>query len=223
MRVGVPTEVKNSEFRVAVTPAGVHALVGRGHEVLVQAGAGVGSGIPDSDFVGAGARVVGDVESVWGDADLVLKVKEPVAEEYGRLHEGLVLFTYLHLAADEALTRELLGRGVTSIAYETVELADHSLPLLSPMSEIAGRLAAQVGANCLLQSAGGRGVLFGGGSGVRRGRVSVLGGGVAGLCAARVAAGMGADVTVFDVDVARMRYIDEVWGGRIGTRSRTPV
>jgi len=180
MRVGVPTEVKNSEFRVAVTPAGVHALVGRGHEVLVQAGAGVGSGIPDSDFVGAGARVVGDVESVWGDADLVLKVKEPVAEEYGRLHEGLVLFTYLHLAADEALTRELLGRGVTSIAYETVELADHSLPLLSPMSEIAGRLAAQVGANCLLQSAGGRGVLFGGGSGVRRGRVSVLGGGVGG-------------------------------------------
>lgn len=223
MRVGVPTEVKNSEFRVAVTPAGVHALVGRGHEVLVQAGAGVGSGIPDSDFVGAGARVVGDVESVWGDADLVLKVKEPVAEEYGRLHEGLVLFTYLHLAADEALTRELLGRGVTSIAYETVELADHSLPLLSPMSEIAGRLAAQVGANCLLQSAGGRGVLFGGGSGVRRGRVSVLGGGVAGLCAARVAAGMGADVTVFDVDVARMRYIDEVWGGRIGTRFSSPL
>ena len=223
MRVGVPTEVKNSEFRVAVTPAGVHALVGRGHEVLVQAGAGVGSGIPDSDFVGAGARVVGDVESVWGDADLVLKVKEPVAEEYGRLHEGLVLFTYLHLAADEALTRELLGRGVTSIAYETVELADHSLPLLSPMSEIAGRLAAQVGANCLLQSAGGRGVLFGGGSGVRRGRVSVLGGGVAGLCAARVAAGMGADVTVFDVDVARMRYIDEVSGGRIGTRFSSPL
>ncbi|MBD4651971.1 alanine dehydrogenase, partial [Xanthomonas citri pv. citri] len=179
---------------------------------LVQAGAGVGSGISDSDFVGAGARVVGDVESVWGDADLVLKVKEPVAEEYGRLHEGLVLFTYLHLAADEALTRELLGRGVTSIAYETVELADHSLPLLSPMSEIA-----------LLQSAGGRGVLFGGGSGVRRGRVSVLGGGVAGLCAARVAAGMGADVTVFDVDVARMRYIDEVWGGRIGTRFSSPL
>jgi len=223
MRVGVPTEVKNNEFRVAVTPAGVHALVGRGHEVLVQAGAGVGSGISDSDFVGAGARVVGDVESVWGDADLVLKVKEPVAEEYGRLHEGLVLFTYLHLAADEVLTRELLGRGVTSIAYETVELGDRSLPLLSPMSEIAGRLAAQVGANCLLQSAGGRGVLFGGGSGVRRGRVSVLGGGVAGLCAARVAAGMGADVTVFDVDVARMRYIDEVWGGRIGTRFSSPL
>ncbi|MSS44570.1 alanine dehydrogenase [Cutibacterium sp. WCA-380-WT-3A] len=217
MRVGVPTEVKNSEFRVAVTPEGVHALVGHGHEVLVQSGAGVGSGISDEEFVAAGGRIVGDVGSVWDDADVVLKVKEPVEEEYGRLHEGLVLFTYLHLAADEALTRELVGRRVTSIAYETVELEDHSLPLLSPMSEIAGRLAAQVGANCLLQSAGGSGVLLGGGSGVRPGRVTVLGGGVAGLCAARVAVGMGADVTVCDVDVARMRYIDEVSGGRIRT------
>ena len=218
MRVGVPAEVKNNEFRVAVTPAGVHALVGHGHEVLVQAGAGRGSGISDSEFVGAGARVVDDVDVVWGDADLVLKVKEPVPEEFYRLHEGLTLFTYLHLAADRELTQQLVDRRVTSIAYETVELEDHSLPLLSPMSEVAGRLAAQVGANCLLQSAGGNGVLMGGGSGVRNARVTVLGGGVAGLCAARVADGMGADVTVYDVNVSRMRYIDEVTGGRVRTR-----
>lgn len=212
MRVGIPTEVKNNEFRVAITPAGVHSLASHGHEVLVQAGAGLGSGIPDDEYEDAGAKIIDDVDKVWDDAELILKVKEPIEDEYHRMHEGLTLFTYLHLAADRPLTEELLKRKVTSIAYETVEMDDHSLPLLSPMSEIAGRLAAQVGANCLMQPAGGNGVLIGGGSGVRNGRVTVLGGGVAGFCAARVADGMGADVTIYDVNVARMRYIDEVTG-----------
>ncbi|MDU1418644.1 MAG: alanine dehydrogenase [Cutibacterium avidum] len=184
MRVGIPTEIKNNEFRVAVTPDGVHSLVSHGHEVLVQAGAGLGSGIPDDEYEDAGAKIIDDVDKVWDDAELILKVKEPIEDEYHRMHEGLTLFTYLHLAADRPLTEELLKRKVTSIAYETVELDDHSLPLLSPMSEIAGRLAAQVGANCLMQPAGGNGVLIGGGSGVRNGRVTVLGGGVAGFCAA---------------------------------------
>ncbi|WCC79197.1 alanine dehydrogenase [Cutibacterium equinum] len=223
MRVGIPTEIKNNEFRVAITPAGVHSLASHGHEVLVQAGAGLGSGIPDEQYKNAGATIIDNADTVWDDADLILKVKEPIADEYHRMHEGLTLFTYLHLAADRALTDELLARKVTSIAYETVEMDDHSLPLLSPMSEIAGRLAAQVGANCLLQPAGGNGVLIGGGSGVRNGRVTVLGGGVAGFCAARVADGMGADVTIYDVNVARMRYIDEVTNGRIRTQFSSPL
>ena len=223
MRVGIPTEVKNNEFRVAITPAGVHSLASHGHEVLVQAGAGLGSGIPDDEYEDAGAKIIDDVDKVWDDAELILKVKEPIEDEYHRMHEGLTLFTYLHLAADRPLTEELLKRKVTSIAYETVEMDDHSLPLLSPMSEIAGRLAAQVGANCLMQPAGGNGVLIGGGSGVRNGRVTVLGGGVAGFCAARVADGMGADVTIYDVNVARMRYIDEVTGGRIRTKFSSPL
>lgn len=223
MRVGIPTEIKSNERRVAVTPAGVHSLVAHGHDVMVQAGAGLGSAISDTEYAKAGARIVDDVDKVWDDAELVLKVKEPVADEYHRMHEGLILFTYLHLAADRPLTDELLSRKVTSIAYETVETDDRNLPLLSPMSEIAGRLAAQVGANCLMEPNGGNGVLLGGGSGVRNGRVAVLGGGVAGFCAARVAAGMGADVTVFDVNVARMRYIDEVTGGRIRTQFSSPL
>lgn len=221
MRVGVPTEVKNNEFRVAITPAGVHALTQHGHEVLIQTGAGLGSAITDEEYVAAGATMVDDVDKVWGDSEMILKVKEPIAEEYGRMQEGQVLFTYLHLAADEKLTHELLDRKVTSIAYETVEMDDHSLPLLSPMSEIAGRLSTQVGANCLMQSAGGNGTLLGGASGVHKGQVVVLGGGTAGLCAARIGVGMGAEVTVFDVNTARMRYIEEMSNGRIHTEFST--
>ncbi|WP_311472395.1 alanine dehydrogenase [uncultured Actinomyces sp.] len=223
MRIGVPAEIKNNEFRVAITPSGVHALTRRGHEVTVQAGAGAGSGIDDGEYAAAGAAIGDDVEALWADSEMILKVKEPVESEYRFLRPGLVLFTYLHLAADRPLTEELLARRVTSIAYETVATDSGALPLLAPMSEIAGRLAAQVGADCLLRPRGGDGVLLGGAAGVRRGDVVVLGGGTAGLAAARVSAGMGADVTVFDVDPARMRHIEEVTGGAIRTRLSTEL
>lgn len=223
MRIGVPAEIKNNEFRVAITPSGVHALTRRGHEVTVQAGAGAGSGIDDEEYAAAGAAIGDDVEALWADSEMILKVKEPVESEYRFLRPGLVLFTYLHLAADRPLTEELLARRVTSIAYETVATDSGALPLLAPMSEIAGRLAAQVGADCLLRPRGGDGVLLGGAAGVRRGDVVVLGGGTAGLAAARVSAGMGADVTVFDVDPARMRHIEEVTGGAIRTRLSTEL
>ena len=223
MRIGVPTEIKDNEFRVAVTPAGVHALVRHGHTVAVQAGAGQGASIPDEEYVVAGAAIVDDASALWADSELILKVKEPVAEEYRFLRPDLLLFTYLHLAADRPLTEELLSERVTSIAYETVATDTGALPLLAPMSEIAGRLAAQVGADALLRPRGGAGVLLGGAAGVRRGDVVVLGGGTAGLSAARVAAGMGADVTVFDVDPVRMRRIEEIDGGTIRTRFSTEL
>ncbi|QCV96599.1 alanine dehydrogenase [Acidipropionibacterium acidipropionici] len=221
MRIGVPAEVKDNEFRVAITPAGVHALVGHGHEVCIEAGAGVGSGIPDDQYEAAGATITADVAEVWDSSEMILKVKEPVEAEYDRLHEGLVLFTYLHLAADKPLTEALLNHRVTSLAYETVETDDHQLPLLSPMSEIAGKLAPQVGANCLMQPHGGNGTLLGGGTGVHKGKVVVLGGGVAGFSAAQVAAGMGACVTVYDVNPTRMRYISDVSSGHIATEFST--
>ncbi|MCR2053007.1 alanine dehydrogenase [Actinomyces bowdenii] len=223
MRIGVPTEIKDNEFRVALTPAGVDALVRRGHEVSIQAGAGLGSGISDEAYRRAGAVLVDDPRALWEGSELILKVKEPIASEYGLLRPGLTLFTFLHLAADRPLTEELLARGVTSIAYETVQDDEGGLPLLAPMSEVAGRLAAQVGVDCLMRPHGGSGVLLGGAPGVRRGRVVVLGGGVAGLRAAQVAVGMGADVTVFDIDPSRMRYIEEVSGGAIRTRYSTPL
>ena len=223
MRIGVPTEIKDNEFRVAITPAGVHALTRRGHTVTIQAGAGQGASIPDAEYSAAGAAMTDDVPGLWADSELVLKVKEPIAQEYPFLRPDLLLFTYLHLAADRALTEELLTKRVTSIAYETVETDAGALPLLAPMSEIAGRLAAQVGAEALLRPHGGAGVLLGGAAGVRRGNVVVLGGGTAGLSAARVAAGMGADVTVFDVDPLRMRRIEEVDGGTIRTRFSTEL
>ena len=206
MRVGVPTEIKDNEFRVAITPAGVHALTRRGHTVTVQSGAGVGAAIPDDDYIAAGAAITDDVPALWADSEMVLKVKEPIAEEYSFLRPDLLLFTYLHLAADRPLTEELIAKRVTSIAYETVATASGALPLLAPMSEIAGRLAAQVGADALL-----------------RPHVVVLGGGTAGLAAARVAAGMGANVTVFDIDPERMRRIEEVHGGAIRTRFSTEL
>lgn len=222
MRVGVPTEVKNNEYRVAITQAGVHTLTAHGHTVLIQSGAGRGSGISDDAYRDAGATIVATASDVWDAADLILKVKEPIPDEYPLMREDQMLFTYLHLAADRPLTDALLERKVTSIAYETVELDDHQLPLLAPMSEIAGRLATQVGANALMKFSGGAGVLLGGATGVVTGEVAVLGCGVAGLCAARVAHGMGANVTVFDLNIARMRYVEELTGGAIRTEYSTP-
>lgn len=216
MRVGVPTEVKNSEDRVAITPAGVHQLIAHGHQVVVQAGAGTGSAISDDAFAAAGAQVVGSAADVW-QCDLVCKVKEPVPAEYPYLRDGLVLFTYLHLAADRALTVQLLDSGVTSIAYETVQTERGTLPLLAPMSEVAGRLAVQVGAYHLMAPTGGAGLLLSGVPGVPPARVAVIGGGVAGQNAARVALGMGADVTVLDVSLPRLRALDDVVGGRVHT------
>jgi alanine dehydrogenase len=205
VKVGIPSEVKNNEFRVGITPVGVNELVSRGHEVLVQQGAGLGSSIADDEYVTQGARIVPDADDVWAEADLVMKVKEPVAQEYHRLREGLVLFTYLHLAADRPLTEELVARRVTSIAYETVQLPSGLLPLLYPMSEVAGCLAPQVGAHSMMRAHGGRGVLMGGIGGVANAKVVVLGAGVAGQNAANIALGMGADVTLLDTDLDKLR------------------
>ena len=205
MKVGVPKEVKNHEYRVAITPIGVHELTAHGHEVFVEKGAGVGSQIDDAEYVGAGAKILDGADEVWGTADMVLKVKEPVAEEYHRMREGLTLFTYLHLAADQPLTEELLERKVTGIAYETVQLPTGGLPLLYPMSEVAGCLAPQVGAYSMLKAQGGRGVLMGGVGGVANAKVVIIGAGVSGQNAANIALGMGADVTLLDTDLDKLR------------------
>ncbi|MBB6625704.1 alanine dehydrogenase [Nocardioides sp. KIGAM211] len=208
MKVGVPKEVKNHEYRVAITPIGVHELVAHGHEVFIETGAGVGSSISDDEYVGAGAQIVPDADAAWGtdgSIDLVLKVKEPVSEEYHRMREGLTLFTYLHLAADKPLTEELLKRKVTGIAYETVQLPSGGLPLLYPMSEVAGCLAPQVGAYSLLKAQGGRGTLMGGVGGVANAKVVIIGAGVSGQNAANIALGMGADVTLLDTDLDKLR------------------
>jgi alanine dehydrogenase len=215
--VGIPTEVKTHEYRVAATPEGVRELVHGGHEVVVQAGAGVGSAIADGDFVAAGARIVPAADAVFDEARLIVKVKEPQPEEYERFHSDHVLFTYLHLAADPKLTAFLVDRGVRAIAYETVQLPDGKLPLLAPMSEIAGRMAPQEGAKYLERPSGGRGVLMGGASGVRPAQVVVLGGGMAGWNAAEIAAGMQAEVVVVDKNIDRLREIDRIWRGRIQT------
>ncbi len=205
MKVGIPREVKNHEYRVAITPVGVHELVQHGHEVVVEQGAGLGSQIPDEEYVAAGARILADADDVWGSSETVLKVKEPVAEEYHRMREGLTLFTYLHLAADRPLTDELVARKVTSIAYETVQLPSGGLPLLYPMSEVAGCLAPQVGAHSLMKAQGGRGVLMGGVGGVANAKVVIIGAGVSGQNAANIALGMGADVTLLDTDLDKLR------------------
>ncbi|RJQ76041.1 alanine dehydrogenase [Pseudonocardiaceae bacterium YIM PH 21723] len=217
MKISVPKEIKNHEYRVALTPAGVHELVTRGHDVFVEADAGVGSAIADEDYLAAGAKVLFTADEVWGEGDLVLKVKEPIAAEYGYLRKGLTLFTYLHLAADRPLTEALLSSGTTGIAYETVQTADRALPLLAPMSEVAGKLAPQVGAFSLMKASGGRGVLPGGVPGVLPARAVVIGGGVSGLNAAHVALGLGFDVQILDTNVNRLREIDRVYGGRIRT------
>jgi alanine dehydrogenase len=218
MRIGIPTEIKNHEYRVATTPAGVAELTRRGHDVVIQAGAGEGSSISDADFKSAGAEIISGAEYVWAEADLLLKVKEPIEPEYPLMRRGQTLFTYLHLAASQVCTDALMRSGVTAIAYETVQTADGALPLLAPMSEVAGRLAAQVGAYHLMRSAGGRGVLMGGVPGVGPADVVVIGGGTAGYNAARVASGMGAHVTVFDVNIPKLRELDAEFGGRIRTR-----
>ncbi len=220
MLVGVPKEIKVHESRVALTPEGVFEFVRSGHQVVVETSAGVGSAISDADFVAAGARIESDVEKIWSQADLILKVKEPIAVEYPRLRSGQILFTYLHLAASKECTDALLKSGTTAIAYETVEI-DGALPLLAPMSEVAGRLAVQVGAYALQKPNGGRGVLLAGVPGVAPGKVVVIGGGVAGLNAAVIAMGMGADVTVLDRSLPRLAYIDSLYNGRIKTLAST--
>ncbi|WP_327114235.1 alanine dehydrogenase [Nocardia sp. NBC_01730] len=217
MRIGVPREVKEQEFRVALTPAGAGELAGHGHEVVVQAGAGAGSGFGDADYTAAGARLVAGADQVWWEADLVLKVKEPIAEEYPRMRRGQVLFTFLHLAASRECTDAVLRSGITAIAYETVSAADRSLPLLAPMSEIAGKLGAQIGAYHLMAPLGGAGLLLGGVPGVRPAEVVVLGGGVAGSNAAAVAVGMGAHVSVLDTNLRRLRELDARFAGRVTT------
>ncbi|QIT12989.1 alanine dehydrogenase [Clavibacter michiganensis] len=218
MKVGIPTEIKNNENRVAATPAGVHELVRRGHEVLVQEGAGLGSSITDADYVEAGATIVATADEVWGAADLLLKVKEPIAEEYPRMRPGQTLFTYLHLAASRPCTDALVASGTTAIAYETVQLPNRQLPLLQPMSEVAGRLSTQVGAYHLMRAAGGRGILLGGVPGTPKARVVVIGGGVAGEHAAANALGMGADVTIIDLSIPRLRELEIPFGGQVQTR-----
>ncbi|SFO79334.1 alanine dehydrogenase [Geodermatophilus dictyosporus] len=217
MHVGVPREVKNREYRVALTPAGVTELTRAGHTVLVERDAGEGSSIPDGDYVAAGARIVGSADDVWADADLLLKVKEPVEEEYGRLRSGQTLFTYLHLAASRPCTEALVASGTTAIAYETVQTAGGALPLLAPMSEVAGRMAPQVGAHSLERAHGGRGVLLGGVSGVYAAKVVVIGAGVSGMNAAAIALGMQAEVVVLDRDIDKLRAADRIYQGHLQT------
>ncbi|CAB4881886.1 unannotated protein [freshwater metagenome] len=220
MLVGVPKEIKVLEARVALTPEGVSEFIRAGHQVVIEKGAGTGSSITDAQYVDAGAKIEADVEKIWRDAEMILKVKEPIEVEYPRLREGQILFTYLHLAAGKACTDALLKSGTTAIAYETVEL-NGTLPLLAPMSEVAGRLATQVGATALQKPNGGRGVLLGGVPGVAPGKVVVIGGGVAGLNAAVIAMGMGADVTILDRSLPRLAYIDTIYQGRIKTLAST--
>jgi alanine dehydrogenase len=217
VKVGVPKEIKNHEYRVAITPAGVHELTFNGHEVFIEKGAGLGSSIPDAEYVAAGATILDTADDVWGTGDLILKVKEPIPAEYHRMRSGQLLFTYLHLAASRECTDALLERGVTSIAYETVELPDRSLPLLAPMSEVAGRLATQVGAHTLMRAQGGRGVLLGGVAGVHAAKVVVLGAGVAGVNAAAMALGMQAHVLILDRNVSRLRAVDAQFNGQLQT------
>ena len=216
MNIGVPKEIKNNEFRVAITPSGVREFVKHGHTVFIETNAGVGSAITDEDYRKVGATILSSADEVWATADLILKVKEPIAAEYSRMRKGQVLFTYLHLAASRECTDALISSGITAIAYETVEV-NGGLPLLAPMSEVAGRMAAQVGAAALQKSAGGRGVLLGGVPGVRPGKVLVLGGGTAGLAAATIAHGMRADVTVVDVNQKRLGEIDQIFSGTVTT------
>jgi alanine dehydrogenase len=217
MRVGVPTEVKNHEYRVAITPAGVHELTRNGHDVLVQSGAGTGSSITDDEFTAAGAKIAFSHEDVWHDSELILKVKEPIAIEYDRMQPGQVLFTYLHLAASRDCTRALLDRKVTGIAYETVQLSNGALPLLAPMSEVAGRLAPQVGAYHLMRQGGGRGTLMGGVSGVYAAKVVVIGAGVSGMNAAAISLGMQAEVLLLDRNIDKLRDADRIYQGHLQT------
>ncbi|TCW56479.1 L-alanine dehydrogenase [Bacillus thuringiensis] len=221
MRIGIPTEIKNNENRVAMTPAGAVHLVQNGHEVFVQKGAGIGSGFTDEEYVQAGAKLVETAEEAWNQ-DMVMKVKEPVASEYGYFREGLILFTYLHLAPEPELTKALIDKKVVSIAYETVQLDNRSLPLLAPMSEVAGRMSAQIGAQFLEKNKGGKGILLAGVPGVKRGKVTIIGGGQAGTNAAKIAVGLGADVTIIDLSAERLRQLDDIFGNQVKTLMSNP-
>ena len=223
MIVGVPTEVKTREYRVGMIPAGARMLTARGHKVIVQQGAGLGSGIPDDDYRAAGAEIVPGADEVWKRADMIFKVKEPLPVEYPRMREGQILYTYLHLAAAPELTQELIKRGVTGVAYETIELDDGRLPLLQPMSAVAGRMAIQVAATYLEKEKGGKGILLGGVPGVRRGRVSIIGGGVVGQHAARMAIGLGAQVDILDINNDTLAYVDDIYQGRVNTLFSDPL
>jgi alanine dehydrogenase len=216
MIIGIPKEIKNNEFRVSATPSGVHAYVQNGHTVLVESGAGLGSAITDQDYIDAGAQIVATADEVWQKADLIQKVKEPIAAEYPKMRKGQILYTYLHLAASRECTEAIIKSGTTAFAYETVEV-NGTLPLLAPMSEVAGRMSIQVGATALERSKGGRGVLLGGVPGVRPGKVVVIGGGVVGVAAATIAHGMRADVTIFDLDLKRLGEIDQLFDGNVKT------
>ncbi|MBU8905174.1 alanine dehydrogenase [Desertibacillus haloalkaliphilus] len=222
MRIGVPTEIKNNENRVAMTPAGVITLTAQGHEVYIESGAGLGSGFTDADYIDAGAKIVETAKEAW-TKDMVMKVKEPLPEEYDYFHEGLILFTYLHLAAEPELTKALIEKKVIGIAYETVQMPNGSLPLLTPMSEVAGRMASQIGAQFLEKSKGGKGVLLSGIPGVKRGKVTVIGGGVVGTNAAKIAMGLGADVTILDLNPERLRELDDIFGTDINTIMSNPM
>ncbi|MCG7338453.1 alanine dehydrogenase [Staphylococcus sp. ACRSN] len=222
MIIGIPKEIKNNENRVSLSPSGVHALVEQGHTVIVEQSAGLGSYFEDVDYTGAGAKIVKDPAEVW-DVDMVMKVKEPLEEEFQYFKEGLILFTYLHLANEEKLTRALLDNKVVGIAYETVQLPDRSLPLLTPMSEVAGRMSAQIGAEFLQKYKGGMGILLGGVPGVSKGKVTIIGGGQAGTNAAKIALGLGADVTILDVNPKRLQEIDDLFDGRVHTIMSNPL
>jgi len=217
MITGVPKEIKNNENRVAITPAGVASFVGTGHRVLIENEAGIGSNFTNEDYVKAGAEIVETAADVWAQAEMVMKVKEPISEEYGYFREGLILFTYLHLAAEEALTKALIDKKVVGIAYETVQLPNKSLPLLTPMSEVAGRMSSQIGAQFLEKTKGGKGILLSGVPGVQRGKVTIIGGGVAGTNAAKIAVGLGADVTIIDLNADRLRQLDDLFGKEVTT------
>ena len=222
MIVGLPKEVKDNENRVGLVPAGVKALTDSGHKVLVERAAGEGSGVTDGEYMAAGGQIINTADEVWASSDMVVKVKEPIAVEYPRMRPGLVLFTYLHLAPARELTRALLDRGVTGIAYETITNDQGHLPLLTPMSEVAGRMSIQVGATYLQRTNGGRGVLLGGVPGVAPGRVTIIGGGVVGTNAAKIAVGFGASVIIIDRDLERLRYLDDIFGSRIRTLASNP-
>lgn len=222
MRIGIPKEIKNNENRVGLSPSGVHALVEAGHEVFVETKAGEGSYFEDADYVQAGANIVNRQDEVW-DVDMVIKVKEPLKEEYGYFREGLILFTYLHLANEPELTKALIDKKVVAIAYETVQLGDRSLPLLTPMSEVAGRMSTQIGAQFLQRFNGGMGILLGGIPGVQKGKVTIIGGGQAGTNAARIALGLGADVTILDVNPKRLQEFEDLFDGRVQTIMSNPL
>jgi len=221
MKIGIPKEIKNNENRVAITPAGVDAFVKAGHQVMVESDAGLGSGFTNEDYAAAGATILQKAADVWANADMIMKVKEPLASEYGYFRDGLILFTYLHLAAEPELTRALMDKGVTAIAYETVEV-NRTLPLLTPMSEVAGRMAPQIGAQFLEKPYGGKGVLLGGVPGVKRAKVTIVGGGIVGTNAAKIAVGLGAQVTIIDLNPERLRQLDDIFGGDIQTMMSNP-